>query len=153
VGAVSALQAFDNTINSATPNYYVGYRYYVSNRVAIGISVATQTLWGNSVDDYTGQPFTFKENTVTFAADLKWMLISHNNFQMYQDISAGVTYYTEDDQYQGLPASSFNGFKFNGQATLLGIRVGRSLGVFGELGIGYRGLVSCGLSYEPGFRR
>lgn len=139
----------DNYLGHATPNYFFSYCYYLTNRIAVGFTAATQTTWGADVNN-NNIPYNYNLTTFTLAFDLKWLLLSHRDIQLYQGLSGGLAYYMENDRYQNTSIYSFAGTKPEGQVTLVGVRAGRSLGVFGELGFGYRGMACIGLSYEPG---
>ncbi len=160
-GAESAWQLLDKNVVSATPNYFGSYRYFITNGVAIGFSAGTQTTSGTDTCNCLvpgtqpgkGPLYDFKTTTVTVAAELTWVLFSKNSFQAYEGVAAGVSYYNERDSYADKTTSLLSGYKFNGQLTLAGIRFGRALGGFVELGFGYKGLINGGISYQAGYKK
>jgi len=160
-GAVSAWQIADPTFPAGTPNYFASYRYFFTKGTAVGISAATQTIWGKDschclTKSNPAEPaylYDYRVTTMTMAADLNWLLYSKKQVQVYQGLSAGLSQYFENDVYPDNTTSSVSGVKFNGQVTLAGLRYGKALGGFVEVGFGYKGLVSGGLSYQTGYKR
>ena len=65
----------------------------------------------------------------------------------------GIAPFTETDHYANGTSSSFSGYNFTGQATILGLRFGRALGGFVELGYGYKGIEDGGISYDPDYKK
>ena len=65
----------------------------------------------------------------------------------------GIAPFTETDHYANGTTSSFFGYNFTGQATILGLRFGRPLGGIVELGYGYKGIVDRGISCDPEYRK
>ena len=65
----------------------------------------------------------------------------------------GIAPFTETDHYANGTSSSFSGYNFTGQATILGLRFGRALGGFVELGYGYKGIADGGISYDPDYKK
>jgi hypothetical protein len=149
-GAISGWDISDQS-TSTTPPISLGYHYFVSGGFAIGLSGGVQTLSGKdncNCNTSTPDPYSYQLTAVTVAADFKWLYASRNDLQVYGGVALGVTRYSERDHYLDKPDVTVTGYQLNGQFTALGVRYGKALGGFVELGYGYRGLVCAGISYE-----
>jgi hypothetical protein len=160
-GAESSWQLNDKDVTVATPNYFGTYRYYITNGLALGISVGTQTTSGKDTCNCTvpgtqpgkGPLYDFSTRTITVGAELTWVIASEQFFQVYQGLGAGVSFFDEHDTYPDKTTSSLTGIRYVGQVTLGGLRFGRALGAYVEIGYGYKGIVNGGLSYQAGHRK
>lgn len=85
---------------------------------------------------------------ITFGIGSEYHYIHGDWFQMYSGLSLAYT-----NQYSNYKGSSTeikdgSGGNLNYQINALGFRVGKSLAGFAELGVGYKGIASIGLSYQ-----
>jgi hypothetical protein len=97
--------------------------------------------------------YTFNGNVTTVAAELKGIYPGLDNpyFQMYGLIGLGASFYHErTNPTMAIDGTTLHPVFFNSQWTPFGFRFGADLGGFVELGIGYKGLASAGLSYRIG---
>jgi hypothetical protein len=98
-------------------------------------------------------PFSYSQHFTTVALELNWLYLNRRHFQLYGGAGVGLSHWLEFDQDKDLSKYTETGNKVGYNLTLLGFRFGGDLGGFVELGAGYKGLVSCGLSYQAGRRR
>jgi len=75
-------------------------------------------------------------NFVTTAIEMDYRYVSKEKFQMYFTLGAGATF-LGDTYYP------------NFQVNALGFRFGKTAAVFAEFGLGYKGIVNVGLSFQP----
>jgi len=156
IGSAAANQLPDSAATFASPTGFFTYRYYVSNGVSLGFTAGIQQMRGASIYENAGyqmMPFTYSQMNTTLAAEMTFLYCSRGLFQAYGMLGLGVLHWSEEDLDQDGNVSEESGNKLAYQVTPLGIRVGRSLGVFGELGYGYKGIVFGGLSYQAGWHR
>jgi len=122
------------TYSSGTPA--ITYRYYLSGNVTVGLGVGVETInnWGN---------FTTIAPEVSVAYMDSWA--EKVRVKLYGSLSYGVTIFqnnslrTDEKDNSGVWAYGF-------QATPIGVRVGRQVAAFLEVGMGYKGLVHGGLA-------
>jgi len=91
----------------------------------------------------------------TAALEFDYRYVSKEKFQMYFSLGAGTTFMHENflpDETLNSQISSFNDFYdpyLNLHVNLLGLRFGKTVGVFVELGLGYKGIANAGISFQP----
>ena len=77
---------------------------------------------------------------------LDFRYIKKGPFRMYSSLGAGITRgVAERTDDPTIPKDEMTGWAFH--VSPLGFRIGGALGIWAELGFGYRGLVSGGISY------
>lgn len=74
---------------------------------------------------------------------LDYRYINKPNFQLYSNLSAGITMLTSK-----LDGEKDSGSAFGFHISPLGIRAGDKVAFFGELGFGFRGLLHAGLAVK-----
>jgi hypothetical protein len=126
--------------------FFITYRYSTNSRLGIGLTAGLDSSKGDLIflDKNVG---SFRENHFTFAAEVDYRWIMKRGFQLYSGLGAGVTVerITHDvDSYD--EPHRFTNLSFAPQVTLVGLRFGRKIGVFAEIGGGYKGLVNIGVN-------
>ncbi|MCD6010874.1 MAG: hypothetical protein K0Q79_736 [Flavipsychrobacter sp.] len=111
------------------------FRHYFSPAVTLGLSVGTE-----NIKDYGS--FT------TFAPELTVKYLDTRNarfrVRLYGAVSYGISIY--NDTKVGLGEADASGVKAIGfHGCPLGVRFGRQVAIFTELGVGYKGLFHSGL--------
>jgi hypothetical protein len=155
-GFLPAIQATDPTSSNATPVYLASYKYFLTDRFAIGVTGGFQTLSGKDTcncttpQGTTTAQYNYKANNFVLAANFTWVYSNWHEVETYGELSGGISIIKEHDNYGGEAASSATFNKAAFQATPLGIRVGGNFGGFIEFGYGYKGIISGGLSYQMG---
>ncbi len=146
-----AIQAGINTatnITSASPTYYFSYRYFLSRRFAVGFTAGTQTLSGIvKQDSQFRDTYNFTDKCTTVAFEMTSVYMQRKIATWYTRMGVGFSFIKEQQDYVYSSATSQNFTLFNFQYTPFGVRVGKTLAGFLELGIGYKGVVHGGLSF------
>ena len=121
--------------------------------MALGATIGYQQLGYLYHNDASGNNFSEKESLTTSAIELKLLGSESGLVQGYTLLGFGGT--LEHLHESVLPnvtswisASDFKSKFYNFQASY-GIRIGRELAGFLELGIGYKGFANFGISYCP----
>ena len=158
---------FDHpTYNSATAktgNFFAGYSYFLTGRLAIGLTAGTEFV---SFDHYANNDIppapglsrasllgSFKANITTAAFEIKPIYFNGRLIQLYGFLGVGGRY-TSDKLVSGennTPGKEVDPAPFfiNTQWTPIGVHIGKTLSGFLELGVGYKGLINGGISYKP----
>lgn len=124
---------------------FVSYHYAPNSRLGFGVAVGGYRATG--VLTVAGEDQgTFEETNTIAAVELDYRWVMGRSFQLYSGLGVGVrfrkgTYETTEPESltQALPAFHVNA---------LGLRVGRKVGLFLELGAGYKGMLLGGLSAQ-----
>ena len=122
--------------NASSGAYTLTYRYYLTKDVTLGLGVGAENIstWGSFV---TIAP----ELTVTYL-DTRQSTV---RVRLYGAISYGISIFNnttlkpDDANNSGVWATGL-------QATPFGIRIGRQVAYFAELGFGYKGLINTGVA-------
>ncbi len=111
------------------------YRYYVTRDVTLGMGFGYENIsdWGSFV--------TFAPEVTVSYLDTRQDMI---RVKLYGAFSLGIA--VLQDANIGYGHADESGAKFGFQATPIGIRVGRQIAGFAELGLGYKGLIHGGLA-------
>jgi len=121
-------------VSSGTPS--ITYRYYLSGNVTIGLGVGTENIsnWGT---------FTTFAPEVTFAYMDTWQ--ENVRVKLYGAASYGITIF-QNNNLRTDQADNSGVWAYGFQATPIGVRVGRQVAAFLELGVGYKGLFHGGIA-------
>lgn len=123
---------------TGTGPFIVGYNRYVSERFSVGV----QGSYINSNATYTTTSGEFKGSnrylTALLRGDYRWL---NRGVQMYSGLGLGGSYLTSD-----VGGKSDNSLGFAFQVNALGVRVGKRVGAFAEVGFGFNGIVTVGVS-------
>lgn len=135
-----------------TPGYLLSLRYHLSDRIALDLTAGTGNIAGKNTCTCTDnpRPYNFEIKTAHIATGVSAMYFTSRYMQAYGGLQVGVVHFKETDSYLDGGAENRNGTSLTGQVTLLGLRFGRRFGVFGEIGLGCRGLFNVGISFQPG---
>jgi hypothetical protein len=152
--AGSAQPPVDNSIVS-----YSTIRYFILNRMAIGFTSAETIEQGNITNASAGVVLDQTSNKVTawdFDLEIYYVYGFLKYFEAYTSISAGpeIAQRTMSYNYPFYPANNSSvTTSYSVMAwhySPIGIRVGGRIAGFLEFGLGYRGVISGGLSYKFG---
>lgn len=163
-GLITSQQIFDaatNVLTSAvlpglytTSNsqfsggFFINYKRSISNNWNAGVNL--------SLDFVTKDVLLQRQKSgdlnrfyYTIAGEFDYRYFKRELFQMYSLV--GVAYTIIRDRY--MPFSPDQVLKdtsgyVNFQVSLLGIRIGKDLAFFSEIGFGYKGLMNVGFSYQ-----
>ncbi|MCD6013289.1 MAG: hypothetical protein K0Q79_3151 [Flavipsychrobacter sp.] len=151
----------------------LSYQHYISKRFSIGITFAYENYKGSWLGwvpgGRTGHDVgigTYKRHLFTVAPEATFTYRTKYNgvFRMYGGLGIGISYSNEVDTYSEEYYNSKyvngkntlgaameldnNKYHINGQITGLGMRWGKRLCAQLELGFGYKGVVSTGLTLK-----
>ncbi len=118
--------------------FYFKYKYAIANKWMIGAIVSYEQLKEDASFIFNSQTEPIKYRYITTGLEAGYHYISKPLIQIYSGF--GIAYSFETN------SSNLNSFLWHLNA--LGIRVGKSLAFFGELGFGYNGILSIGGSYQ-----
>jgi hypothetical protein len=125
---------------------FLTYHYAPKSRFGFGVAVGGYQAKGNL--EFLGDPVgDYKETNVIAALEIDYHWIMKGSFQLYSGGGIGLrfrkgTYHVEDST--DTLSQTLGTFHIN----LLGFRVGKRVGLFGEIGAGYKGLVNLGLNAQ-----
>jgi hypothetical protein len=122
--------------NASTGSFCGNYRYYLTKDVTLGLGVGAENIstWGSFV---TIAP----EVTVSYM-DTRDAQV---RVKIYGSFSYGVTIF--NDNQLGIGKADNSGlWAYGFQATPFGLRVGRQIAGFVEIGVGYKGLFNTGVA-------
>jgi hypothetical protein len=131
----------------AFPVYHISYKYLPGKRLGIGITLAagSEKAIGRLDGQDNGRLKRFYAN---IAIEPVCYYLNRENFKLYGLVGAGLLYFHQEytpnnggKKDQALYSADF-------QITPIGIKVGNTLGAYLEAGIGYKGIISCGLFYR-----
>ncbi len=124
--------------SASSGTYAFGYRYYLTRDLTLGMGIGAENIstWGSFVTfspEFTATYLDTRQSTV--------------RVRLYGSVSYGISIFTNNtiksDQANnsGVWATGF-------QATPFGIRIGRQVAYFAEVGLGYKGLIHTGAAFR-----
>lgn len=127
---------------------FLTYKRPVTFRLHLGGTIGMDNVSGDLVSDNIKYgEFATSHTTLATEADLRW--VKRNWLQMYSGLGLGYTFTSEQGTYTNTGESDINRSGHLAiQANALGIRLGKRLGGFMEVGFGYKGILNFGLSYQ-----
>ncbi|KQC01458.1 hypothetical protein [Pedobacter sp. Hv1] len=137
------------TVSSQTNHLYgpiaVGVNYYFTPRLSAGI-LYSNTSSRSIVSGGSSSANTYKNtyNVIMARTDYRYI---DKAVQLYSGISLGSSFATTKPE-NGTSTKTASTTDFAYQVNALGIRVGRKIGVFTELGFGYNGIINAGVSMK-----
>lgn len=134
--------AEDFTIKAPVGPIIAGYRRNLSEHFSVGL----QGSYSGFDKEYTilsSSKIKIQSKFITVMLNSNYSYIPRNIVQFYSGLSAGFSVFSESDS---LESESKTVFAFHVNA--LGIRVGKSIGGFLELGFGFNGIINAGLSVK-----
>jgi len=144
---IFSLGYFEKGDYNYTGALFLTYNYIGMQRLSLGITAGLDRVQGSLlVNDL--EEGLFNESHYTLAAEMDFIWINRNFIEVYSGLGLGYTF-TENhaDMYDGAYESVTSSHP-TFQLDVLGIRLGRKLGVYSELGFGYKGILNFGASYK-----
>ncbi|OWP84455.1 hypothetical protein BWK59_05185 [Flavobacterium davisii] len=136
----------DNKISSGV--FTISYSYALVDKLNLGLDLAYEAFVSDVISN--GKIVNKqKEDDITLALKSDYNYLSKNKFRLYSGLGIGYTLIknrTNDLSSHGL--SFDNSSRFNFQITGIGFRYGGKLGISAEAGLGYKGILNAGISYQ-----
>jgi hypothetical protein len=146
----------------AIGSIYGGFLYHISNKINFGFNAAFgnySTLWAykDQVGVSSGNTVEFLNNYITLAARFNYNWLVEDKYRFYSGFGAGTSIILSEYTFKSFDETelenktfirSTNSFQPDIQLTLIGIRAGKNLAGFAELGFGYQGIFNVGVSYR-----
>lgn len=130
------------------------FTFFEYKKIAVGLGFGYQKMSGDITYEYydqnTGFYSTEQENvsisvvSVMPEVRFNWVTAPDNSFQLYSGVNFGLDFIDEKHDRKTDLSRSYRqpGFHING----IGIRFGKKVGGFMEVGVGNRGFISAGMS-------
>lgn len=125
----------DNTETGKNGAIAFGYRYHINKKWAAGVTGIIDNV---KVTEKNNSIYMCK--TYAAMADVQHYYIRDPFIQLYSGIYAGYGHFATNK------AANENYSTVAFHATALGLRAGKTIGIFGEAGFGYRGIFNIGIS-------
>ena len=129
---------------------FLGYNRKLSKIITVGFLVSYLNCTYTSKQNYIVYPQNtyYDEDLINGLTLLRLNYFNKPGLSFYSGLGLGVTV----DFYSSRPAGGESDFskklKVAGQLTFLGVRFGRALGGFLEVGVGTNSIISAGVSYK-----
>lgn len=117
------------------------YKYYVSDKLAIGGSSVYNPSSDRWIPDFSSND-SWKRRSLTTAGEATLFWVKRKEFQFYA--TAGLGFFVKRKTLYEMQSDTDFGYTF--QTTPVGLRIGNKVGMFMELGYGYKGVFNGGLS-------
>ncbi len=122
---------------------FLTYHYSANSRFGFGGAVGTYNAKGTlRIGD--ADAGTYKETNYIAAAELDYRWIMRPGFQLYSGAGFGVRY--RHGAYSTEGSETLNKVLPTFHINAIGLRIGKQVGFFAELGAGYKGVLSFGLN-------
>jgi hypothetical protein len=132
----------DKKIDHGT--FAFSYKYRVSKKVAVGACGAYNAFaFDDTVMDWPDTDPRAK--TFTFAGEANLYYLKKTNLDLYGSLGAGM-FVSWQRAYDGVSQKNYVSPTLH--CTAFGMRVGKDVGGFLELGYGFKGMVNGGLSFR-----
>jgi opacity protein-like surface antigen len=126
--------------SSASGTFHAGIKYLLSDRLSAG---ATLSYGQEKADGYNGSNEflgTLKRSNVSLAAEADFKYLGSNKFSIYGLVGIGGICL-----HQKFGSETDNKMNIDFQLTPIGVKFGDKFGGFGELGLGYKGILNVGV--------
>lgn len=120
----------------------------IAHKFNWGITAGYDAILSSDIKDKDTLVGKGYSNRITIALEGDYRYINKDIFQMYSGLGLGYTFRKDTYNPDIGPEQTNNINHFNFQLTAVGVRFGKSLGGFMELGFGYKGILNFGLSYQ-----
>lgn len=139
--SLSALINDPEDVRVAGTAWSMTYKYYVSEKLAVGGSSVYNPSPDQWIPDFSKND-EWKRRSLTTAGEVTYFWTKHRAFQFYANAGAG--FFVKRKTLYEMQSDTDFGYTF--QVTPAGLRVGDKVGLFMELGYGYKGVFNGGLS-------
>lgn len=150
LGSVGTLGNYDVCDHENSGPVSVHPKYYISDKIKLGLNITFEQEKEKTMDNglNTGK---IKSNYCSFMPSFTYNYWQRDNCQVYGCVSLGAG--IENSTFSPVNKELYSektehSVKFAYQVSVFGIRYGKKMGVFMELGYGYNGIFQAGISYN-----
>lgn len=121
--------------------FHAGYSYGISNKIDLGLTL----LYSRGQQKYNGIKYSDIDHFGVLVEG-RYNYVDSPNLRLYSGAGVGFNFSTErfvDSDKENFAPTDFK--KFSYQLTGFGAKFGNKFGGFGEIGFGFKGLVSVGI--------
>lgn len=126
-----------------TGAYQLGYKYALTERLSLGGTFAYEKITSDAFLENVKEG-QFKNQYYTIAPEFDFKYVKSDILSIYSLVGIGGTYTNRSRTSDTNEKVDDSTVYFNFQATPIGVKIGKSIGVYGELGFGYKGLLNIG---------
>lgn len=127
---------------TSTGSISLSYSYRLNKWFSFGAEGTYTGTSCNYYDRFTDQKlYSHKQNLIAISPMCRFTFLSKKYVQLYSQVSMGVGILMEKSQTSSTQAT------LSAHLSYFGVRVGKSVYGFGELGFGNRGLIMIGAGY------
>ncbi len=129
--------------------FYLNYNHAIIDKLMIGGTIAYEKI---KEDVHFSNILSGEQTTNIYSLGIEghYHYISNRSFRMYSGLGLGYT--NARGKYGSNSDKDSNNIKtdhhINFQLTAIGLRFGKKLGGYTELGMGYKGVFSLGMNYQ-----
>jgi hypothetical protein len=121
----------------------LSYYYRVKPKIAVGMGIGYNSAEYRGMHEKANKP-GYRTKTAVMAFEMKLYYKEKDNVSLYG--GAGFGNFYRQDQLISYPDQTYSDTAITFQITPLGIRLGKRVGAFVELGYGYKGIANVGVS-------
>ena len=133
----------------------IGYRYWLNNRMGFGLHFAfdknsVKAIHQSVIDTSSEHEWRiYNRYFYTTAVDFNWNYMNKPACQLYGNAGMGATLVSfSDNKTDDSEAKLKKFFTFNMHVSPIGIRIGKEIAGFAEIGWGYKGFFNAGISVK-----
>lgn len=143
--AVLTLGSYNKSNDTFGGAPFLTYRYSPKGRLSAGIALGTYATRGDLL--LGGQvEGTFRESNFVAAGEITYRWIMGRSLQLYSGLGAGLTFKSGTYSVAGSTDETSSRLRPTFHLNVIGFRLGKNFGFFGELGAGCKGIISLGVS-------
>lgn len=137
---------FRTNISSSTGAIFFDYHLLLTRILNLGVAVGYEKITKDVFinDELVGE---VNDKYISLMGEIEYNYISRDILQVFSGISGGLTFRNENAEIDDNEEKSSTSF-ISYQIDVVGVRLGRSFGVFAKVGFGFKGLLNGGVSYE-----
>ncbi|TWF42951.1 hypothetical protein FHW36_102713 [Chitinophaga polysaccharea] len=145
---VAVLTGTKTTVNTRTFGVIeTGYRFQLTKHIKLGADVAYQLARTEIKTQESADIEKYKTNYFIILPTIQFSYIKTNLLDFYGSAATGA-YMSSSQRISAEKSAQRSKFDFAYQVNPVGLRVGRKLGGFVELGFGTKGFATAGISYK-----
>lgn len=138
---------------TGSPHLGLGYKYHVNDRFSAGANLSYQSITTTykleDKDDGSRAKGERKISLVTIMPSVEYKYLKRDAFQLYGNADIGIAIGSvSQDISSDTGTDSSSGVAFAFQANPVGMRIGKQVAGFIEVGAGFKGFVTLGLTAD-----